>query len=284
MLGRRKWGPWALVLVGIVSLLQPAAARSLQEILSSKKIRLGTVPYPPMTQIDSKTGDLTGIWVDGPKFMFKQMGLDVEFVEVKWATFASALQSSQIDVFVGGSFATPKRSLALDFSRPVMYMGHSIAVRKEDAGKYNSIADIDKEGITLATVLGSSGHEYAKEHLSKARIKALDTGDLTAGALDVLAGRSNAAIQDSFKIAQVVNLHRDQLVNVFENHPFHLVFVSYAVSKNNPALLQLINTSLDWMESTGKWEELAKPYGDQLAGVYFTKSAYKPFGGPAAKD
>jgi polar amino acid transport system substrate-binding protein len=227
---------------------------------------------------------LTGIWVDGPKFMFQQMGLDVEFVEVKWATFASALQSNQIDVFVGGSFATPKRSLALDFSRPVMYMGHSIAVRKEDAGKFKTIADIDKQGITLATVLGSSGHEYAKEHFSKATIKALDTGDLTAGVLDVLAGRSDAAIQDSFKISQVVNMHRERLVNVFENSPFHLVFVSYAVSKNNPALLQLINTSLDWMESTGKWEELAKPYGEQLAGVYLTGSTYKPFGGPAAKD
>lgn len=284
MFGRKAWGISALAIIGIISLLQPADARSLQEILASKKIRLGTVAYPPMTQIDSKTGNLTGIWVDGPKFMFKQMGLDVEFVEVKWATFASALQSSQIDVFVGGSFATPKRSLALDFSRPVMYMGHSIAVRKEDASKFKSIADIDKEGITVATVLGSSGHEYAKEHFTKATIKALDTGDLTAGALDVLAGRSDAAIQDSFKIAQVVNLHRDQLVNVFENNPFHLVFVSYAVSRNNSALLQLINTSLDWMESTGKWEDLAKPYGSQLAGVYFTRPTYKPFGGPAAKD
>jgi ABC-type amino acid transport substrate-binding protein len=284
MFGHRPWKIGALALAGIILLLQPAAARSLQEILASKKIVLGTVPYPPMTQIDSKTGNLTGIWVDGPKFMFKQMGLDVEFVEVKWATFASALQSNQIDVFVGGSFATPKRSLALDFSRPVMYMGHSIAIRKEDVGKYKSIADIDKEGVTVATVLGSSGHEYAKEHFHKATIKALDTGDLTAGALDVLAGRSDAAIQDSFKIAQVVNMHRDRLVNLFEKNPFHLVFVSYAVSKNNAALLQLINTSLDWMESTGKWQELARPYGDQLAGVYFTKSTYKPFGGSAAKD
>jgi polar amino acid transport system substrate-binding protein len=284
MFGRRGWGLLAVALIGLVSCLQPADARSLQEILSSKKIRLGIVPYPPMTQIDSKTGNLTGIWVDGPKFMFGQMGLESEFVEVKWATFASALQSGQIDVFVGGSFATPKRSLALDFSRPVMYMGHSIAVRKEDAGKYKSLADIDKEGITVATVLGSSGHEYAREHFKHAKIKALDTGDLTAGPLDVLAGRSNAAIQDSFKIAQVVNAHRDQLVNVFEENPFQLVFVSYAVSKKNQALLQVINTSLDWMESTGKWQELAKPYGDQLAGVYFTKATYRPFGGPAAKD
>jgi polar amino acid transport system substrate-binding protein len=259
-------------------------ARTLKQILDSGEIRLGTVPYPPMTQIEPKTGELSGIWVDGPKFMFEQVGLKPKFVEVKWATFASALQSEQIDVFVGGSFATPKRSLALDFSRPVMYMGHSVAVRTEDATKYKSLADLDKPGVTVASVLGSSGHEYSKEHLKKATIKALDTGDLTAGAMDVLAGRSDAALQDSFKIAQVVNAHPGKLVNLFANKPFHLVFVSYAVSKGNNDLLQLINTSLDWMESTGKWNELAAPYGEKLAGVYLIKPVYKPFGGPSAKD
>jgi len=85
-------------------------ARSLQEILSSKKIRVGTVAYPPMTQIDSKTGGYSGIWIDGPRFLFQQLGLEVELVETKWATFATGLQSNQFDVFVGGSFATPKRA------------------------------------------------------------------------------------------------------------------------------------------------------------------------------
>jgi ABC-type amino acid transport substrate-binding protein len=262
---------------------EPVQARSLQDIMASKEIRLGTVPYPPMTQIDPKTGEMTGLWVEGPKFMFEQLGWKVKFVEVKWATFASALQSDQIDVFVGGSFATPQRSLALDFSRPIMYMGHSVAVRKEDADKYKSLADIDKPSVTVATVLGSSGHEYARDHLKNANIKALDTGDLAAGALDVLAGRSDAAIQDSFKIAQIVNLHPDKLVNLFPNEPFHVVFVSYAVAKGNAQLLQLINTSLDWMDSTGSWQELAKPYGNQLAGVYYIEHSYKSFGAPTGK-
>jgi ABC-type amino acid transport substrate-binding protein len=257
-------------------------ARTLQEILSSKKIRIGTVAYPPMTEVDPKTGGYAGIWIDGPRFMFQQLDLEVELVETKWATFASGLQSNQFDVFVGGSFATPKRAAVLDFSRPVMYMGHSIAVRKEDAGKFKSLADIDKAGVTVATVLGSSSHEYAKEHLKFATIRALDTGDLAQGALEVLAGRADAALQDSFKIAQVVKLHPDKLVDVFGAQPFHLVFVSYAVAKGNRDLLQLINTTLDWMDSTGKWQELAKPYGDKLSGVFFVQRDYKSFGGLAA--
>ena len=232
----------------VVALISAAEARTLRKILNAKKIRLGTVPYPPMTQLDSRTGKLTGLWVDGPKFLFEQLGLDVEFVETKWATFASGLQSNQFDVFVGGSFATPKRAAAIDFSRPVMFMGHSIAVRRDDAGKYKTMADIDKPGVTIATVLGSSGHEYTKEHFKQSTIRALDTGNLSQGALEVLAGRADAALQNSFKIGQVVGLHPTKLVDLFADRPFQLLFVSYTVAKGNRELLQLINTSLDWMD------------------------------------
>ncbi len=81
-----------------------------------------------------------------------------------------------------------------------MYMGHSVAVRKEDLAKFKSLADIDKPGIVVATVLGSSGYEYSKEHLKHATIRGLDTGDLSQGALEVLAGRADAALQDFLRL------------------------------------------------------------------------------------
>jgi ABC-type amino acid transport substrate-binding protein len=260
-----------------------ASARSLQEIMSAKKVRLGTVPYPPMTQLDPRTSQYSGLWVDGPKFMFEQLGLEVEFVETKWATFPSALQSNQFDVFVGGSFATPRRATAVDFSRPVMFMGHSVTIRREDAGKFKSMADLDKPGVTIATVLGTSGHEYMKQNFKNATIKALDTGDLTQDSLEVLASRADAALQDAFKVAQVVARHPEKLVDLFGDKPFYLLPIAYALSSGNRELLQLVNTSLDWMESSGKWQELAKPYRDQLGGVFYVERTYRAFGGPASK-
>ena len=55
-----KLGVGALLSLCVAMSAQPAAARTLQEILSAKKIRLGTIPYPPMTQLDSKTGKYSG--------------------------------------------------------------------------------------------------------------------------------------------------------------------------------------------------------------------------------
>jgi polar amino acid transport system substrate-binding protein len=274
----------ALLAVATMYLPQTSEARTLQEILASKTIRLGTIPYPPMTQFDSKTSQYSGLWVDGPQFLFQELGLKVEFVETKWSTFPAGLQSGQFDVFIGGAFATPKRATAVDFTRPLMYMGHSVTNRKEDAGKYKTLADLDKPNVTIATVLGTSGHEYMKQNFKHAKIMALDTGDLTQDSLAVLAGRADAALQDAFKVAQVVSMHQDKLVDLFGDNPFYLLPISYAVAKGNRDLLQLINTGLEWMDSTGKWQELAKPYKDQLGGVFYIKPTYKPFGGPSAKD
>jgi polar amino acid transport system substrate-binding protein len=276
-------GVGAILSLCVAMSAEPSAARTLQEILSSKKIRLGTIPYPPMTQLDSKTGKYSGLWIDGPKFMFEQLGIESEFVETKWATFPSALQSNQFDVFVGGSFATPRRAAAVDFSRPVMFMGHSVTIRKESAEKFKSMADLDKPGVTIATVLGTSGHEYMKQNFKHATIRALDTGDLTQDSLEVLAGRADAALQDAFKIAQVVARHPGRLLDLFSDNPFYVLPIAYALASGNRELLQLVNTSLEWMESSGKWQELARPYREQLGGVFYVERSYKPFSGSAAK-
>jgi ABC-type amino acid transport substrate-binding protein len=272
----------AALFIAASTMAPPAQARTLKDILASKKIRLGTIPYPPMTQLDPKTGTYSGLWIDGPKFMFEQLGLEVELVETKWSTFPSGLQSDQFDVFIGGAFATPKRAAAVEFTRPVMYMGHSVTIRKEDAGKFKTMADLDKPGVTIATVLGTSGHEYLKQNFKQATIRALDTGDLTQDSLEVLAGRADAALQDAFKVAQVVAMHPDKLVDLYGDRPFNLLPIAYALKDGNQDLLQFINTGLEWMDSTGKWQELAIPYKESLGGVFYERSTYVPFGGPGA--
>ena len=272
----------AAVFVVASAMAPTAQARTLKDILASKKIRLGTIPYPPMTQMDPKTGKYSGLWIDGPTFMFEQLGLEVELVETKWSTFPSGLQSDQFDVFIGGAFATPKRAAAVEFTRPVMYMGHSVTIRKEDAGKFKTMADLDKPGVTIATVLGTSGHEYMKQNFKQATIKALDTGDLTQDSLEVLAGRADAALQDAFKVAQVVAMHPDKLIDLYRDRPFNLLPIAYALKGGNQDLMQFINTGLEWMDSTGKWQELAIPYKESLGGVFYVRSTYVPFGGPGA--
>jgi ABC-type amino acid transport substrate-binding protein len=268
---------------GLALGVSSAEARNLETILKDKTIKVGTIPYPPVTNKDPKSSEWTGFWVDGPKVMFEAAGLKVEFVETKWATFPSGLQSDQFDVFVGGAFNTPRRAAAVSFSRPVMFMGHSVTIRKEDAGKFKSLSDIDKPGVTVATVLGTSGHEYMKQNFKNATIKPLDTGDLTQDSLEVLAGRADAALQDAFKVAQVVGRNKEKLVDLFAEKPFYMIPVAYVVSKNNQELLTFVNNLLDWMDTNEQWQEIAKKYKNDLGGIFYIDKQYHPYGGPNAK-
>lgn len=271
-----------LALMVVLAMTPAADARSLEDIIEAKKVRAGTVPYFPATIRDPKTGKLSGYYVDTVRKLFDPLGIEVEFIETKWGTFPGALASDQFDVFVGGSFATPLRALAIDFTRPFMYMGLSMSAGKESADRFKTMADIDQPGVRVAVQMGGAGHEFVKQNFKNAEIIVLDTGDLSASSMEVLAGRADVGAASSALMAQIVAKHSNQLVNLFANNPYDVLPVSFAVKKGNHSLLTFLNTMLDYADVNGVWLETAEKYKDDLGGFYMIKHSYEPVGGPGA--
>src|SRR5690348_12888576 len=79
-----------------------AHAQTMDRILSAKKVKVGFIPSPPSTIKDPKTGDLSGFYVDAVRLVFKQVNVEVEFVETTWANFAAGLTSGQFDLSIAG--------------------------------------------------------------------------------------------------------------------------------------------------------------------------------------
>lgn len=246
--------------------------------MKSKVIRLDTIPYHPTTIVDPKTGELKGFYVDTFRDQFKTVGLDVEFVETKLGTFAGALKSNQFDVFIGGSFATPLRALAFNFSKPFMFMGYSAGIRKSDVGRFKTLADIDQPGVKVAVAMGSGGQEFAKQNFCQAEIIALDTGDLTAPFMEVLSGRADVGVQDAVATSQVAAKH-DNLVDLFGANPFNVLPISLAVAQGNQQLRNFLNTLIDYMNINGKWRNASKAYAKDLGGFFVINPKYEPLGG-----
>lgn len=175
------WGAFALVVaLGALfsALSAPAAARDLEAIINTKEIRLGWLDYPPLMSCDAKTGALSGVYIEAIEAVFAPLKIKPVWVEQTWATFAAALQSDQIDAFIGGAFGTPQRSLALSFTRPVAFMGSGVIVRKADAeGRFKnvkSIMDFDKDGITIVSALGSANYDWLKGHFKHAKVVGIE--------------------------------------------------------------------------------------------------------------
>jgi polar amino acid transport system substrate-binding protein len=257
----------------------PAIARDFNEITSSQEIRLGYVIYPPLMNRDPKTGQITGLIPDALTAALAPTKLKLTWVEVSWSTFAAALQSDQIDVFAGATFATPTRALSLSFTEPYAYAGNTLVVRKADAeGRFKGFStwqEFDRPDITVATLIGGQSYEWAKAHFTKAKVVGLQSTDPNAHSLEVLAGRADVAYAEASAAIRFVAAQSDQVVNLLADKPFNITPYTWAVKLNSPALLAFLNTTVEYMAANGTWDDLEKgTYEGQLSGIFHIRRPY----------
>jgi polar amino acid transport system substrate-binding protein len=287
--GKLLWGGVLLVAITALTLgaPRPSHARTLDAIVKAKDIRLGYVNYPPLIIVDPKTHKLSGAVVEALESVFGAIKIKPVWVETTWATFAAALQSDQIDVFVGGSFATPQRSLALAFTEPYAFMGNDVVVRSEDVKtKFKDVkklADLDKPGITIASPLGGAPYDYLKAHFKHAKIVGVESNNQSQGSLEVLAGHADAAYWDAFVSAHDVETHPGKLSSLFGTDPLDVSPISLAIKHHEQDLLTFLNTMLTYMDTNGTWLKYEEPYKKDLGGYFHVKRTYFPAGGPAAQ-
>ena len=61
--------------------------------------------------------------MDAMQFVCKAMNVEAVFVETTWANFVSGLNSAQFDFCIAGTFATILRASAVQFTKPIWYLG-----------------------------------------------------------------------------------------------------------------------------------------------------------------
>lgn len=260
-------------LVGLLPGSPPdaGAADSLSRILKEKVFNIGYIPSPPGAIKDPKTGELSGFYIDAIRFVCTTIGVKPVFHEAKWATFAGGLQSGQFDLSVAATFATLPRALAVDFTKPIHYLGYSAIVRKGDA-RFKSLKDIDQPGVKLALVQGAAGHEYAKQNFKHPQLIVLSTSDLTAPFMEVTAGRADVGIEDAWATRRYAAKH-PEVVDLFGENPYNVMPIAWAVRKGDQDLLNYMNTAIDYLLINGKFEQFMASYGP--SGRYQLKLTYE---------
>jgi polar amino acid transport system substrate-binding protein len=259
----------ALLLAGAA---HAAEAGTLDKILKEKVFNIGYIPSPPGAIKDPKTGELSGFYIDSIRYVAEIMNVKPVFHETKWATFAAGLQSGQFDLSVAATFATIPRAMAVDFTKPIHYLGYSAVVKKGDP-RFKTLADIDKPGIKVAVVQGAAGHEYAKQNFKNAQLVVLATGDLTAPFVEVTAGRVDVGIEDAWATRRYSAKH-PEVTDLFAENPYNVLPIAWAVRKGDQDMLNFMNTVVDYLLINGKMQGFAAKYGP--VGRFQLKQIYEP--------
>jgi ABC-type amino acid transport substrate-binding protein len=164
----------AVILAFAVSFVAPPSmaqsGSALDRIQSDGKLRVGWATWWPYAYKDPENkNELSGVAIDVFELMAKELKTEVVWVEDSWATLIAGLQANKFDVTLPMG-RTLERAKAATYASPFLQFGSGIVIRKEDAAKYKSWQDLDKDGLKVAVALGSTGDTFASRKFANADV------------------------------------------------------------------------------------------------------------------
>ena len=148
----------------------PAQAQSTWEkILDSGKLRMGVTQAPPWYSKNHANGEWeSGLIVSIGKAMAGELEVELEMVEVTWATAIAALQADKIDMMFLD--ATPKRAMVVDYPKqPLLYI--SLAVLAKDDMTVSTWEDLNKPEVTVGVPQATSMDAFLTATIPNANIQ-----------------------------------------------------------------------------------------------------------------
>jgi polar amino acid transport system substrate-binding protein len=152
-----------------------------QTVQKSGSLRCGAAVAPPYVMRDPASGEYSGFYADLCRELADVLKVKPQFVDTTWDNIVAGLQAGKWDVSLALN-RTPPRAMAVQFSIPAMEYQISLAYNKNNpkvpAGA-KSVADIDKEGVTLAVMSGTAQDKAISASVKKATVLRLPGNDET---------------------------------------------------------------------------------------------------------
>lgn len=231
---------------------------TMTEIVSSKRLRAGYIVFPPSVSKEPAASDPSGHMIDAIQYIGSELDVEVELQETTWATFAAGLQARQFDVVVAPLFATPSRAAAVAFTTPLYYLGMAVVVRRDET-RFSTLDDLNSNSIQIAVNQGGANQKFAKQYCPSAHLTELSTPDISQVLSEVIAGRADAAIADTWSVSRFVAEHEGAIRSLFDE-PLDVTATSWAVRPEDTRLLGFLNTTIEYLHTTGKMKNFEEKY------------------------
>jgi len=190
----KQLGITILTVVSVVMIVQTANAEStLEKILSAKKIRVAVdVANPPFGILD-KSGQPDGSDVAVARQLAKDLGAEIEFVQVPSTGRIPALLAGRADVTIASISVTTDRAKAVMYCNPNGAL--SITIFAPQSVKIKTPADLvgKRVGITRATL-----EEATVPRMAPEGTKIVWFDDLASTVQALLSGQVDAAAMTAF--------------------------------------------------------------------------------------
>ena len=227
------------------------------EILDRGTILFGTTgDYRPLSFREAD-GTYWGFGIEVAKEIANKLGVSIEFKKTSWPTLtADVLTEPQLfDLAIGGITITDTRRETMLMSDGYLANGKTILCRASEAGRYQSLADIDKPEVTVMVNPGGLNEKFANENLTHANIVVHQKNEeiptlVAEGVADVMITEAPYYVQTDTRLAAPLL-----------NAPFTHGEIGVLMQKGQEDLLQMVNNVISQMKKDGSLRKLHEKYG-----------------------
>lgn len=246
------------------------SAQSLSAIKKAGKITMYTnAAFPPYEFTDdSGVNGVNGVDVDIAKEIAKDIGVELEVVDIEFDSIPTAIQQGKASMGIAGMSITDEREKAMDFSIPYATSVQYIIVPADKEIEHVE----DLAGLAIGVQSGTTGDIIVDEEINGTDD---DEGNHTTGVLegsgsvvkgyksamnaaqDIQAGRIDAVVIDKLPAESICANNPDLKCLEFVYADGTKTDEQYAigVQKGNKELLDQINTTLQRLIDDGKIDE-----------------------------
>ena len=247
-MSRRWWGIVVPLLLALPALAQEAVPSRLDAVQKSGKLRVCTPgDYTPFA-LQKSEGVFEGLDVDLVQTAAKALGAEPVFVKSAWPTLMKDF-IEKCDVAVGGISVTTERQKAAFFTTAYMVNGKAPITKCENVAKFQTVADIDKPGVTVIENPGGSNERFARANFKQAKIVIFN--DNVTIFDEILKGNADVMISESVETIVQQKL-RPGLCAVNPDKPLQYGEMAWLLPRGDTAVK-------GWMDT---WFHLAKASGD----------------------
>ena len=232
------------------------AASKLDAIKKNGELRVGTTgDWDPMSMKDPATNKYKGFDIDVMKELAKDLGVKVKFVPAEWKTIVAGITADRYDISTSVT-KTPKRAEVAGFTATYYKYGTVPLVLKKNLKKFPTWDSLNNKNVKIATTLGTSQEEKAKEFFPKSKLQSVEAP--ARDFQEVLSGRADGNITSSTEANKlVVKYPQLAIVPDGEKNP---AFLAMMVPKGDKVWNDYVSKWIEKKQSSGFFKRLLAKY------------------------
>jgi polar amino acid transport system substrate-binding protein len=250
----------AFIVVSMDAQARDVVVKPPAEYAQSGKIKFCTTSTNPPREFDLD-GKPVGTDVDLARDMAGLMGLDVEWVELKFASLVPALQASRCDMIVEELYITPAREKIIDML-PFSTSAEQLIVPPDNVATIHSLDDLSGKKVGVPT--GTTFQKILEE--MNAKLEAAGKAPVTILALPGTQDVFNQIMAKTVDAGGVTTTSAAYYLQKSEGKvkvagvPFHEIKDGFGMRKDSKQLYEAMAQALEHLRKDGTYHKIFEKY------------------------